>query len=1041
MTAMRATHTDSPLSTFHNDLAATLPRASLPVPPHIAHSKFSFQPVDVSTSPVATETCMPAKPGLERKLKSGRSGKGQNEMMHDWAESSAEGFLNMMLQSKALLFQTSICPNCRGETQEWYQCQTCCGNRQSCASCIRKCHANLPTHRLRKWSGHFFAAVSNQGLGYVLHLGHDGRPCDMGQEQDFVIVDVTGVSQTTVRFCQHPGRRSKVYQLMAMGIFPCSEKQPSTGVTFTALRQFHLLSAQFHLPASHYWGMLVNLSNPLSPDNVPDRYREFQRVARQWQHLQDVKRSGSFQTSQAAEGLRVPDLALRCPVCPIPNVNNHPEDVCPEDRHLYSLQLSYDGSFKLYRKAKAVDDWDTSLSRGRKYFVHTGDFQRYFREQKCKPQTSTKDANCNNHKASQNTWVRFGGLDETGLGSVICARHSFFMPHGSVSFTTGEQYIYADFTFLSVLNHAADEGVDEVGVHYDIICHYIVNMWKRWAAVSHPLRPLDERSFQSFIAAIPNFHLAGHTLACYARYSLNNLFGVGRLDAEGGERCWANINRAQISTCDCGPSSREDILAQAMGRSNWVKVIDMPLAIKRKHTESCAAAARCLMEHLELTATFSADVISQWEATSTAPEFKDGVWHSVFLLPEQEETSYAKRIQDLLDQEQQPSASSSSGLQPGLTEWLQAGIEVQHQQARIRHDILNQGNRPTKSQIASLNHRREELLAQLKQHHNRAAAFLWLPQSSSATASSVSTDGQPEDLLLDLPSQLISTDIALVPRLADSVIKTEAELRRLLCLYYLKVTRSLAMQQVHIQQSKARNPQGIKRVTQMAASISRVQNQIKLAQRLYSVNRNALYVLGMNEADDHAFRELTERDIKELYRDVGKARAVGEGRLSMPWYWRVHMPDLSDVQCSVGDIDEELSLGTPDDTLVSTHLSKGSGLRVEWFKSRERHRRWQEESEWCQREAASYILYCIHQEQMWRHLGDCAPHAGKTAYCFRQQNVWEQLRVKAIRILKEIVLVISKDFYGQYITNAIFVVSKGTWLIHMLTPGAGAGFG
>jgi hypothetical protein len=51
-----------------------------------------------------------------------------------------------------------------------------------------------------------------------------------------------------------------------------------------------------------------------------------------------------------------------------------------------------------------------------------------------------QDASCNNHKAAESGWLKFAGLAETGIGSVICARHSFFMPEGTVNFTMGERY-------------------------------------------------------------------------------------------------------------------------------------------------------------------------------------------------------------------------------------------------------------------------------------------------------------------------------------------------------------------------------------------------------------------------------------------------------------------------------------------------------------------------------------------------------------------------------------------------------------------------
>lgn len=46
-------------------------------------------------------------------------------------------------------------------------------------------------------------------------------------------------------------------------------------------------------------------------------------------------------------------------------------------RYLYVFHISYDGSFQLFRKNKAFDQWDICLSEGRKYFVNREDFAKH----------------------------------------------------------------------------------------------------------------------------------------------------------------------------------------------------------------------------------------------------------------------------------------------------------------------------------------------------------------------------------------------------------------------------------------------------------------------------------------------------------------------------------------------------------------------------------------------------------------------------------------------------------------------------------------
>ncbi|KAF8600810.1 hypothetical protein BDV93DRAFT_446802 [Ceratobasidium sp. AG-I] len=74
-----------------------------------------------------------------------------------------------------------------------------------------------------------------------------------------------------------------------------------------------------------------------------------------------------------------------------------------------------------------------------------------------------------------------------------------------------------------------------------------------------------------FYGSIPKYHLAGHTDGCYAQYLLNHMTGVRRLDAEGCERAWADLNQASGSTLEKGHGSHIDALNHCMQDWNWHK--------------------------------------------------------------------------------------------------------------------------------------------------------------------------------------------------------------------------------------------------------------------------------------------------------------------------------------------------------------------------------------------------------------------------------------------------------------------------------------
>jgi hypothetical protein len=145
---------------------------------------------------------------------------------------------------------------------------------------------------------------------------------------------------------------------------------------------YDLLSTDAKLSGSRFHTILQRQTNNISPHHHRSRLRELLRVARQFMFLQVLKRAG--QTNRRSAGLG--DLALRCPACPLLDVNYIHMDVTEglecvlfilidmQDldgpiRYLFWQQISYDGSFQLTRKNKVVDKHDTCLTDSSLYWV------------------------------------------------------------------------------------------------------------------------------------------------------------------------------------------------------------------------------------------------------------------------------------------------------------------------------------------------------------------------------------------------------------------------------------------------------------------------------------------------------------------------------------------------------------------------------------------------------------------------------------------------------------------------------------------------
>jgi hypothetical protein len=259
-------------------------------------------------------------------------------MLQEWLNLSAKWYLHHTLQSKSLSQQGTVCVACDRESHDLFQCRDCLHQWAQCAQCLLEKHSLLPTHRFRSWTGMHFENVASLEIGYIFHLGHVGKACDMGFERALVIGDITGLHSVMVRFCRHPGRGGQSKQLLDANIFPCSEERPQTGFTFNVLRLFSLMSTESKLSAQRFYNVLACQTNPIFPHEVPDRYRKFMRASREWQWLQIVKRSSSSPDLPMGSAGR--DLTLRCPACPREGVNFESDDVPPEDEYMNQICIN-----------------------------------------------------------------------------------------------------------------------------------------------------------------------------------------------------------------------------------------------------------------------------------------------------------------------------------------------------------------------------------------------------------------------------------------------------------------------------------------------------------------------------------------------------------------------------------------------------------------------------------------------------------------------------------------------------------------------------
>lgn len=83
-------------------------------------------------------------------------------------------FLKAILECEAPPLSRA-CIRC-SQPMSW-RCHDCFGEPVLCSSCVVTTHSSSPFHRVSRWDGRTFYRSCLSDAGFVLHVGHEGRPC------------------------------------------------------------------------------------------------------------------------------------------------------------------------------------------------------------------------------------------------------------------------------------------------------------------------------------------------------------------------------------------------------------------------------------------------------------------------------------------------------------------------------------------------------------------------------------------------------------------------------------------------------------------------------------------------------------------------------------------------------------------------------------------------------------------------------------------------------------------------------------------------
>ncbi|KDN41565.1 hypothetical protein RSAG8_07366, partial [Rhizoctonia solani AG-8 WAC10335] len=524
----------------------------------------------------------------------GKSNKNNNDNLRDWLDTCADEYLKEWYVNDSPP-STPRCPLCAKETKEFHRCNSCVG------------------------SGPTFWAdddLCRKGLDLVLYLGHARASCPSnGNTWDLYIGDLDGFSS------------------IKAGLFPCSHIHPRSAMTFSLMRMYDLLTTVGRTSGHKYYTVLEQFTKPGFPGKVDDRYRELMRTHRRYMHLAELRLASRLFPPHPDIDTNPGDQSFDCVACPRPGFNFEWAEVLEEELCWFRLWYSYDGNFRSVRKSKKVDAADVSCSDDLAYFVMKEIYKTW--TESIPPSKRDEKPGCDNHKAGNDTSVRWVGNDITGIGAWSCTSHSCVAPHGVVDFFKGERFSYADYALAALLCHLLKRrgGCLPIGITYDVWCHYRTNLFERLKLVPASIAVPENLDL---VGAIPKWHLIGHQRECFVRYSLDNMPSVGRLEGEGVERFWAHLNQHSGSTSEQSPGYRTDSVNNIIRRWNKDKADRMHTMLPARYKNAKKMLKKEKENHGHLTSSFEDDeLIERWQKEPLeAVKGSNGEWTSPLMDPE-----------------------------------------------------------------------------------------------------------------------------------------------------------------------------------------------------------------------------------------------------------------------------------------------------------------------------------------------------------------------------------------------------------------------
>ncbi|KAJ7043420.1 hypothetical protein C8F04DRAFT_1207359 [Mycena alexandri] len=872
----------------------------------------------------------------------------------------AQRFLDELVRREALLIQGSKCLCCE---KSWtadsrrFRCEDC-GEFIQCFSCTLIRHTITPLHRIQEWKGNFWTATSLSTMGGVYQLGHGGHSCPRlaPVERTMVVLDTHYIHTVKYRYCgcDHSDDSQNLEQLMRNGWYPATVVDPATCATFAALDLFRLLNVVGNINARDFVTTLERRTNATHVHELPDRYKAFGRMSREYAWLKRLLHAGRAHNPLGLQNTKNGECAVLCWACPHDNINL-PEgwrEVSPEFRFLYMLLLAMDANFRLKNRLRANAHDDPPLGGGWGYMVEERAYKKHLKGYVAEKDVST----CIAFTALVQKDARLTtGLRCSGVGGVVCARHELVRPQGVGDLQKGERYANMDYILLSAVLGIT---LLYLTISYDIACQWRINFQARMGEMPRRLHlDLDK---VTVLFGLPVWHALAHEKKCQVRNSLSYVPGVGRTDGEGIERTWSLFNPLAWATKEMNAGARHDAIEDKMDHHNFEKNINHGTTLQRKLILALTERDTHVEAFKQIDSTLKSELRKEWQEMIDE-WLEDNTKPNPYELPEGSSggSSEAAIRLALTKDEAQEAAGGGATLQgSSVTSFLTAGLQLEEAQRRIRREIKGR-TLLVSDQTERVEEIRVAFFSKLSKFRNLQAVYMPAAVRKLEAAEDARDSELPppraEDVKLWLPSELpveVREDGCRAGLPAMEGRLREGQCRDAL----VKLRSSLHTKRYLLTWRDSGGVAGQRAATRAFTLIGRVGERVDVAAVKYRGAREALVRL-RGRARCDAWRELKATDIdlddeREVDTNarrrlglIGSKRsrrvaAAGSSRKTVSWIWTAD--------------------GGPGDDEKELHDS----VRVEWAKAKARKERWEEEVELL-REEMRRVLRFLRWRSLW----------------------------------------------------------------------------